>query len=96
PAIVPLGQGAMFTAIIWGAIAVFLLERDFVKAAIFSVVGAVLTFVGIMHAPKLALNANPEFMLGYIIMGAMFIVFNLTADVKKGSSAAQDISMHVD
>ncbi|WP_353626415.1 hypothetical protein [Bacillus sp. JCM 19041] len=71
--IVPLGQGAMFTAIIIGAITVFLIDKDFYKAATFSVIGAVLSFFGFMHAPSLAINAAFDFTVGYLIIAAFFV-----------------------
>lgn len=71
--IVPLGQGAMFTAIILGAITVFVIDREFVKAGLFSLVAAGLSFAGFMHAPELALNAAPQYSLGYLIVAGMFV-----------------------
>ncbi|RSK26120.1 NCS2 family permease [Bacillus sp. HMF5848] len=72
--IVPLGQGAMFTAIVLGAITVFIIDKQFVKASIFSVVGASLSFVGLMHAPKLAINAAPQYSMAYLLV-AVFLVY---------------------
>lgn len=70
--IVPLGQGAMFTAIILGAITVFVIDKQFVKASMFSLVGAALSFVGFMHAPKLAWNAAPQYSMAYLLV-AIFL-----------------------
>lgn len=64
--IVPLGQGAMFTAIIIGAITVFIIDKDFYKAAIFSAIGSMLSFFGFMHAPSLAINAAFDYTIGYL------------------------------
>ncbi|RXT05751.1 NCS2 family permease [Ammoniphilus sp. CFH 90114] len=76
--IVPLGQGAMFTGIILGAITVFIIDRDFKQAAIFSMIGALLSYVGLMHAPSLAIGAANDFALGYIIMGLFFVYYTFT------------------
>ena len=94
--LVAIGQGAMFTALIWGAITVFIIERNFFKAAVFSGVGAILSFIGIMHAPKLALNAAPEYLLGYLIMAGLFVFFHLTAGSTHNSSNQQQLNHHVD
>ncbi len=94
--LVAIGQGAMFTALIWGAITVFIIERDFFKAAVFSGVGAILSFIGIMHAPKLALNAAPEYLLGYLIMAGLFVFFHLTASSTHKSSNQQQLNHHAD
>ncbi|WP_078381632.1 SulP family inorganic anion transporter [Sutcliffiella halmapala] len=71
--IVPLGQGAMFTAIILGAVTVYVIDQNYVKAAYFSLIGAALSFVGLMHAPKLAINAAPDFAIGYILIAVFFV-----------------------
>lgn len=70
--IVPLGQGAMFTAIILGAITVFVIDHEFHKAAIFSFVAAGLSFIGLMHAPSLQFGAATEHAIGYVLIGAFF------------------------
>ncbi len=82
--IVPLGQGAMFTGIILGAITVFIIDRNFKNAAVFSLVGAALSYIGLMHAPSLAIGAASDFALGYVIM-ALFFVFYMFAYKKEAS-----------
>ncbi|KPB04985.1 NCS2 family permease [Bacillus sp. CHD6a] len=72
--IVPLGQGAMFTAIVLGAITVYIIDQDYRRASSFALIGAFLSFVGFMHAPKLALNAAPDFVIGYVLV-AIFLVY---------------------
>ncbi|WP_096155320.1 MULTISPECIES: SulP family inorganic anion transporter [Bacillus] len=71
--IVPLGQGAMFTAIILGAITAFVIDQQYKKAAIFSLVGALMSFVGFMHAPQLNFNASPEYTMGYILVAGFLL-----------------------
>ncbi len=75
--IVPLGQGAMFTAIMLGAMTVSVIDQQFRRAAAFALVAAGFSFVGLMHAPKLAFNAAPDFALGYVVMAAFFAYFAL-------------------
>ncbi|MBB6448235.1 AGZA family xanthine/uracil permease-like MFS transporter [Geomicrobium halophilum] len=79
--IVPLGEGAMFTALIFGAITVFIIDGEFKKATVFSGIGAVFSFFGFMHAPELSFNASPEFALGYLMMGVFFF-YQALKDVK--------------
>jgi AGZA family xanthine/uracil permease-like MFS transporter len=84
--IVPLGQGAMFTGIILGAITVYIIDNNFRRATIFSFTGAILSFIGLMHAPSLAFGANNEAALGYLIMGLFFMVYaylNVKSDQKQ-------------
>ncbi|WP_447957802.1 NCS2 family permease [Vreelandella sp. EE7] len=77
PAIVGMGQGAMFMAILLGAMTVCAIDHRFRKAAVFALVAAGFSFVGLMHAPKLALNAAPDFVLGYLAMALLFMYFAL-------------------
>lgn len=70
--IVPLGQGAMFTGLIWGAILVFLIDDQLKDASIVAIFGALLSAFGFMHAPKLTLLYAPEFSMGYLLMGMLF------------------------
>ncbi|MDZ5471245.1 NCS2 family permease [Bacillus sp. 31A1R] len=70
--IVPLGQGAMFTAIILGALTVCIIDKNFIKAAIFSLIGALLSFVGFMHAPQLTINAAPDYAIAYVLVSVFF------------------------
>ncbi len=86
--IVPLGQGAMFTGIILGAIAVSIIDRNYKKASLFSFIGALFSFFGLMHAPSLAFGAANDFALGYIIMGLFFVYYifsNANAEKKQNS-----------
>lgn len=76
--IVPLGQGAMFAGLIWGAIVVYIIDNEFNKAAYTALFAAALTATGFMHAPRLALFYDYKFVAGYVIMALMFFVFNRT------------------
>ncbi|GAA0455649.1 NCS2 family permease [Alkalibacillus silvisoli] len=92
--IVPLGEGAMFTAIILGAITVFVIDRKFIKASIFSLIAAMLSFVGFMHAPELAFNAASEYFMAYLIITVFFIYFaykeaNNTVEITDNESIKQ-------
>ncbi|GGM24788.1 permease [Paraliobacillus quinghaiensis] len=73
--VVPLGQGAMFTAVILGAVTVFVIDRQFIKASMFSLVGAALSFAGFIHAPQLAWNAAPQYSLAYLLVSILFVYF---------------------
>jgi len=75
--IVPLGQGAMFTGLLWGAILVFIIDNEFHKAAYTAGVAALLSATGFMHAPKLGLMNNYEYVVGYLVMGLLFMIFKL-------------------
>lgn len=71
--IVPLGQGAMFTAILLGAMTVTVIDKNFKLASLFALIAACLSFVGFMHAPSLAFNAAPDFAVGYLLVAVFFL-----------------------
>ncbi|MCS2610158.1 NCS2 family permease [Halomonas dongshanensis] len=74
-AIVVLGQGAMFTAILLGAMTVSVIDHQFRRAAAFAVIAAGFSFIGLMHASVLGFNAAPDFTLGYGAMALLFVYF---------------------
>ncbi len=88
-AIIPLGQGAMFTALIWGAILVFILDNEFKKASVVSFIGAILSAVGLIHAPKLSLFFDYKYALAYLIISIAFIVLNITLKDSEDESQLQ-------
>jgi len=73
--IVSTGQGAMFMAIFLGAMTVSVIDHQFRRAAVFALVAAAFSFVGLMHAPELSINAAPNFVMGYLGMALLFGYF---------------------
>ncbi|GAB90120.1 hypothetical protein [Gordonia rhizosphera] len=64
-----LGEGAVLVGLVLGTIVTFILEKKFHFAAIACGVGAVLSFIGLIHAPEVQWAANPEVALGYLLFG---------------------------
>jgi AGZA family xanthine/uracil permease-like MFS transporter len=69
-----LGGGSIVAGLILGAIGVFVIERDFVKASAFAFVGAVLTYFGFMHGEAVGigggLGVTPGVALAYAVVAA--------------------------
>jgi len=61
-----MGGGSILAGLILGAIAVFIIDRNFAKASIFSLAGAVLTFLGFMHGEKIGFGESPVVALAYL------------------------------
>ncbi len=61
-----LGGGATLAGIVLAAITVFIIERDFVKAAAFAAAGAVFTFFGLIHAEALGIGRTPSMVVSYL------------------------------
>ena len=80
--VISLQQGFIFTSMILAAIGVFLIERQFVRAAFWSLAAAFFAAVGIIHAYELTpggvatrfeLFAAPEFALSYLLLFVLFL-----------------------
>jgi len=71
-----MGGGAILTGLVLGAIGVFVIERDFVKASAFALSGAVLTYFGFMHGEAVGfgggLGVTPGVTLAYALVAAVF------------------------
>ncbi|QDY08104.1 regulator [Micromonospora sp. HM134] len=72
-----LGQGAILAGLVLGAVVVFIIDKRFVRAAVFAGVGAVLSFVGLIHGEKIEWNANGPVALGYLFVAVICAVFAL-------------------
>jgi len=81
-----MGGGSILAGLILGAIGVFVIERDFVKASAFAFAGAVLTYFGFMHGEAVGtgggLGVTPGVALSYAVVAA-----GLFALGKLGTSA---------
>jgi adenine/guanine/hypoxanthine permease len=71
-----MGGGSILTGLILGAIGVFVIERDFVKASGFAFAGAVLTYFGFMHGEAIGVGGGfgvtPTVALAYAVIAAAF------------------------
>jgi AGZA family xanthine/uracil permease-like MFS transporter len=68
-----LGGGAILAGLILGAIAVFMIEREFMKGAAFAGAGAVLTFFGFIHGERIGIAQTPAVSLSYLAVAAVLI-----------------------
>lgn len=69
-----LGGGAVLAGLMLGAIAAFIIEREFNKAAAYALAAAILSFFGFIHGVQLAWAATPSVALGYALLGAICLV----------------------
>jgi AGZA family xanthine/uracil permease-like MFS transporter len=63
-----LGGGAILTGLIWAAIVVCIIDKNSVKAAMFSLSAAILSFFGFMHQEAVGFAAGPEIAFTYLVM----------------------------
>ena len=72
-----LGQGATLAGIVLGAIVTFILDRKLLLAAIAAGAGAVLSWIGLLHAEEVKWAAAPEVALGYLLLGVVLLGIGL-------------------
>jgi len=70
-----MGEGAILSGLVLGAIAVFVIDKKFMQAAAFALAGAVLTYFGFMHGPAVGFGADglgvtPGVALSYAVVAA--------------------------
>jgi AGZA family xanthine/uracil permease-like MFS transporter len=65
-----MGGGSILAGLVLGAVGVFVIERDFVKASAFALSGAVMTFFGFMHGESVGINVTPAVALAYAVVAA--------------------------
>lgn len=79
---ISLERGFIFTSMILAAIGVFLIERQFFRAAFWSLAAAFFAFIGIIHAydltpggvtTRFSLFAAPEFAMSYLLLFVLFL-----------------------
>jgi adenine/guanine/hypoxanthine permease len=71
-----MGGGSILAGLVLGAIGVFVIERDFLKASAFAFAGAVLTYFGFMHGEAVGvgggLGVTPGVALAYAVVAVGF------------------------
>jgi AGZA family xanthine/uracil permease-like MFS transporter len=72
-----MGGGSILAGLILGAIGVFIIERDFMKASAFAFAGALLTYFGFMHGESVGIGGGfgvtPTVALAYAVMAIGFL-----------------------
>src|SRR3977135_3028636 len=88
-----MGGGSILAGLVLGAIGVFIIERDFVKASAFALSGAVLTYFGFMHGEAVGigggLGVTPTVALAYAVVAAGFFVVGEERTLPPNSSTPE-------
>jgi len=77
-----MGGGAILAGLVLGAIAAFVIDGAFRKAAAFALAGATLTFFGFMHGEAIGVGQTPLVALSYLVVAA--ILFGCAKSVTLG------------
>jgi AGZA family xanthine/uracil permease-like MFS transporter len=75
-----LGGGATLAGIILGAITVYVIDREFEKAAAFSIAGMVFTFFGFIHGEAIGMGSSPTVAVGYLGVAAILFFLSRFAE----------------
>lgn len=65
--------GAIISGLMLGAIGVFIIERQLMKAAIFSLASALFTFFGFMHGESIGIAESPVLALAYLAIAGIML-----------------------
>ncbi|WP_033319192.1 hypothetical protein [Streptomyces yerevanensis] len=84
-----LGQGAILAGLILGALVAFVIDKRFVPAAGVALAGAALSFIGLIHAPKIDWNASGSVSLGYLFAAVLCGAFALTRPAPREPDAEE-------
>jgi len=74
-----MGGGSILAGLVLGAIATFIIDRQFFKAAGFAFAGAIMTFFGFMHGQAIGLNMTPVVEVGYMAVAVILYCCNYFA-----------------
>jgi AGZA family xanthine/uracil permease-like MFS transporter len=86
--LVALSQGFMLTCLVWSAASACLIERQFLRAAVWMSVGAVFSFFGFVHAGELTASGGVshigwatgwQWSVGYLLSAGFFLLLALWA-----------------
>ncbi|MCX4098254.1 regulator [Nocardia sp. alder85J] len=83
-----LGNGGVLAGLVLGAVVTFVLDKKFISAAIASGIGAILAFVGLIHATEVAWAAAPKVSLGYLFFGLICLAYAFLPSVRTPAAPA--------
>ncbi|HVT88603.1 MAG TPA: hypothetical protein VHD56_07115 [Tepidisphaeraceae bacterium] len=65
------GGGSILAGVVLGAIAVYIIDREFLKGAGFAAAGAILTFFGLMHGESIGIGESLPVATAYVMVAAI-------------------------
>jgi AGZA family xanthine/uracil permease-like MFS transporter len=87
-----LGGGAILAGMVLGAIVAFIIDKKFIPAAIYCFIGAVLGFIGLIHAEQVGWNVGGQIALGYALAGVILLAFGLLTRRPTATSETEDLA----
>jgi adenine/guanine/hypoxanthine permease len=72
--LLPFSQGALLTAMFLSAIAVYIIEKDFLKSFLWTIPLIILSFFGFINASEIKILPAFNITVGYALLGATFLL----------------------
>lgn len=85
-----LGGGAILAGLVLGSITAFIIDKNFFAAAAYSAIGALLGFIGLIHAEQVGWNVGGQIALGYLFAAIVLVVFGLVMRGRSGDGVRAD------
>ncbi|MDB5294631.1 MAG: regulator [Phycisphaerales bacterium] len=89
-----LGGGSILGGLVFGAIAVFIIDRRFKNAAYFALAGAVMTFFGFMHGEHIGVAQSPTVAASYVLVAGVLFACSLLAARQGLAPVAEAMPAH--
>lgn len=68
------GGGAVLAGMMLGAIAAFIIDRNFKEASLYAAAGAALAYFGFIHGDHIGFGVSPLVALGYLLLAAICLI----------------------
>ncbi len=81
-----LAGGDILVGMLICSIAIYVIDRKFMRAAVYSLITGGLAYFGFVHALEIKVGAAPEVALGYGVMALVFILMSFLKDPKEEST----------
>ncbi len=85
-----LGDGPVLTGVILSAAAVFIIDRELIKASFVVLIGAILTWVGFMHSPELGVGQSPMLAFSYLVAAGIIFLSDRYCATQQRSDESDD------
>ncbi|HEX7668213.1 MAG TPA: hypothetical protein VF395_01450 [Polyangiaceae bacterium] len=90
-----LGGGSILGGLVLGAIAAFIIDREFTKASAFAVAGSVLTFFGFMHGEAIGIGQTPTVAVSYLAVAGVLFMCKYAAVSEKPAEVPNEAHEHL-
>ncbi|MEV0546978.1 regulator [Nocardia salmonicida] len=88
-----LGSGAVLAGLVLGAIVTFILDKRFRAAGVAALIGAGLSWIGLIHAHAVEWAAAPGVALGYLLFAVVCLAYSLLPSPSTETPVADEVAV---